>query len=68
MSDAEAVPGTAQLTAGESRRGVWALLGGFAIVALLLHFILISRVRIFHDELCFVSVAGTCAGAEAAAC
>ena len=26
MSDAEAVPGTAQLTASESRRGVWALL------------------------------------------
>lgn len=55
MSDADAVPGTAQLTASESRRGVWALLGGFAIVALLLHFILYRGYGFFRDELYFVA-------------
>ena len=55
MSDAGAVTSTAQRTASESRRGVWALLGGFAILAFVLHLILYRGYGFFRDELYFIA-------------
>jgi hypothetical protein len=55
MSDAQAVTGTAQSAASESRRGVWALLGGFAILAFILHVILYRGYGFFRDELYFIA-------------
>ncbi len=55
MSDAPAVTSTAQATASESRRGVWALLGGFAILAFVLHTFLYRGYGFFRDELYFVA-------------
>ncbi len=55
MSDAPTVTGTAQSTASESRRGVWALLGGFAILAFVLHILLYRGYGFFRDELYFIA-------------
>jgi hypothetical protein len=55
MSDAHAVTATAQGTASESRQGVWALLGGFAILAFALHLFLYRGYGFFRDELYFIA-------------
>jgi hypothetical protein len=55
MSDPEAVIGVAQTTTSESHRGVWALLGGFALVAFLLHILLYRGYGFFRDELYFIA-------------
>jgi hypothetical protein len=55
MSDGQAADATAQSTISESRRGVWALLGGFAILAFVLHTILYRGYGFFRDELYFIA-------------
>ena len=55
MSDGQAADATAQSTIGESRRGVRALLGGFAILAFVLHTILYRGYGFFRDELYFIA-------------
>lgn len=55
MSDAHAADGTAQRMASEPRRGVWALLGGFAFLAFVLHTVLYRGYGFFRDELYFIA-------------
>ncbi|HEY2119457.1 MAG TPA: glycosyltransferase family 39 protein [Candidatus Acidoferrum sp.] len=55
MSDGQAADATAQSTISESRGGVWALLGGFAILTFVLHTILYRGYGFFRDELYFIA-------------
>ncbi|MGB2626866.1 MAG: glycosyltransferase family 39 protein [Candidatus Acidiferrum sp.] len=55
MSDAHTANGTTQETTGESRPAVWALLGGFAILAFVLHTFLYRGYGFFRDELYFIA-------------